>query len=96
MLRNVSGGPNIVALLDVVRDPSHAYHSLIMEYVDNTDWKVLLRSMSELDMKYYLFQLLKVRFFGFLSTAVRSISLRPWILSIPGVLFTATSSRGML
>jgi hypothetical protein len=33
-----------------------------MEYVDNTDWKVLLRSMNELDMKYYMFQLLKVRF----------------------------------
>lgn len=59
VLRNISGGPNIVALLDVVRDPSHAYHSLVMEYVNNTDWKVLLRSMNELDMKYYLFQLLK-------------------------------------
>jgi len=62
VLRNISGGPNIVALLDVVRDTSHTYHSLVMEYVDNTDWKVLLRSMNELDMKYYMFQLLKVRF----------------------------------
>lgn len=35
-----------------------------MEYVNNTDWKVLLRSMNELDVKYYLFQLLKVRFSG--------------------------------
>lgn len=70
VLRNISGGPNIVALLDVVRDPSHAYHSLIMEHVNNTDWKVLLRSMSELDMKYYLFQLLKVRFFGLLRVPV--------------------------
>jgi casein kinase II subunit alpha len=35
-----------------------------MEYVDNTDWKVLLRSLNELDMKYYTFQLLKVRFSG--------------------------------
>jgi hypothetical protein len=34
-----------------------------MEYVDNTDWKALLRSMNELDMKYYMFQLLKVRIF---------------------------------
>jgi casein kinase II subunit alpha len=62
VLRNISGGPNIVTLLDVVRDPSLTYHSLIMEYVDNTDWKVLLRTMNEFDMKYYLFQLLKVRF----------------------------------
>lgn len=65
VLRNISGGPNIVALLDVVRDPSRTYHSLIMEYVDNTDWKILLRSMSEFDMKYYMFQLLKVRFSNF-------------------------------
>lgn len=61
VLRNISGGPNIVGLLDVVRDPSRTYHSLIMEYVDSTDWKTLLRSMNEFDMKYYLFQLLKVR-----------------------------------
>ena len=60
VLRNISGGPNIVTLLDVVRDPSHTYHSLVMECVDNTEWKVLLRNMSELDMKYYMFQLLKV------------------------------------
>ena len=66
VLRNISGGPNIVALLDVVRDPSRTYHSLIMEYVDNTEWKVLLRTMNELDMKYYMFQLLKVLFSNFL------------------------------
>jgi len=59
VLRNISGGPNIVALLDVVRDTSHTYHSLVMEYVENTDWKVLLRSMNEFDMKHYMFQLLK-------------------------------------
>jgi len=59
VLRNISGGPNIVALLDVVRDSSQTYHSLVMEYIKNTEWKVLLRSMSELDMKYYMFQLLK-------------------------------------
>lgn len=61
VLRNISGGPNIVALLDVVRDPSHTYRSLVMEYVDNTDWKVLLRTMNEFDSKYYIFQLLKVQ-----------------------------------
>jgi hypothetical protein len=33
-----------------------------MEYIDNTDWKVLLRTMNEFDTKYYMFQLLKVQF----------------------------------
>lgn len=85
VLRNISGGPNIVALLDVVRDTSHAYHSLVMEYVDNTDWKVLLRNMNELDMKYYMFQLLKVRLSGPIKTAYQGVSPRPLTLSILGV-----------
>ncbi|KAF7984229.1 hypothetical protein HWV62_16038 [Athelia sp. TMB] len=59
ILRNLTGGPNIVALMDVVRDPSAKYHSLIMEYVDNTDWKTLYPRLNEVDTKYYIFQLLK-------------------------------------
>jgi casein kinase II subunit alpha len=60
ILRNLSGGPNIVSLIDVVRDPSMRYHSLIMEYVDNIEWKSLFTTMSEVDIKHYTFQLLKV------------------------------------
>ena len=61
VLRNLTGGANIVALRDVVQDPSGRYHSLIMEYVDNVDWKSLFPVLNELDIKYYTFQLLKVR-----------------------------------
>ncbi|KIK21598.1 hypothetical protein PISMIDRAFT_654088 [Pisolithus microcarpus 441] len=35
-----AGGPNIVALLDVIRDPALKTPSLITEYVDNVDFKV--------------------------------------------------------
>ena len=62
ILRNLTGGPNIVALLDVVQDPSSRYHSLIMEYVDNMEWKTLYPILGELDIKFYTFQLLKVGF----------------------------------
>ena len=96
VLRNISGGPNIVALLDVVRDSSHTYHSLVMEYVDNTDWKVLLRSMNELDMKYYMFQLLKVRLSRPIRKAYQGVSSRPLISSIPGVSFIVMSNQGTL
>ena len=96
MLRNISGGPNIVALLDVVRDTSHTYHSLVMEYVDNTDWKALLRSMNELDMKFYLFQLLKVRLSRPIRKAYQGVSHRPLILSILGVSSIVMSNRGIL
>ncbi|KAF8236462.1 kinase-like protein [Tricholoma matsutake] len=59
VLRNLTGGPNVVALLDVVVDPSSRYHSLVMEYIENTEWKYLLPSLTEADIKYYIFQLLK-------------------------------------
>jgi len=59
ILRNLTGGPNIVALLDVVQDPSSRYHSLIMEYVDNVEWKALYPILSEVNIKFYTFQLLK-------------------------------------
>jgi casein kinase II subunit alpha len=62
ILRNLTGGPNIVALLDVVQDPSSRYHSLIMEYVDNVEWKALYPILSEVNIKLYTFQLLKVYF----------------------------------
>ena len=61
ILRNLTGGANIVALRDVVQDPSKRYHSLVMEYVENVEWKSLFSVLNELDIKYYMFQLLKVR-----------------------------------
>lgn len=61
MLRNLTGGANVVALRDVVQDPSARYHSLVMEYVENVEWKSLFAVLNEFDIKYYTFQLLKVR-----------------------------------
>lgn len=61
VLRNLTGGANIVALRDVVQDPSARHQSLIMEYVENVEWKSLFPVLNELDVKYYTFQLLKVR-----------------------------------
>lgn len=61
ILRNLTGGANIVALRDVVQDPSEQCHSLIMEYVESVEWKLLFSVLNEFDIKYYMFQLLKVR-----------------------------------
>jgi serine/threonine protein kinase len=60
ILQNLAGGPNIVALLDVVRDPASKIPSLITEYVHNVDFKVLYPRFSDLDVRYYMFELLKV------------------------------------
>ncbi|CAF2082786.1 unnamed protein product [Brassica napus] len=42
ILQNLCGGPNIVKLLDVVRDQHSKTPSLIFEYVNSTYFKVLL------------------------------------------------------
>ncbi|KAJ3485873.1 hypothetical protein NLI96_g4640 [Meripilus lineatus] len=59
ILRNLTGGPNVVSLLNVVHDPISRSNSLIMEYVSNVDWKDLYPTFTELEIKHYMFQLLK-------------------------------------
>jgi len=59
ILRNLTGGPNIISLLDVVQDGPSRSNSLIMEYVDNAEWKELFATLTETEAKNYLFQLLK-------------------------------------
>ncbi|KAJ7082357.1 kinase-like domain-containing protein [Mycena belliarum] len=57
-LRNLAGAPNVIALLDVVRDPSRKYHSLITEYVENVEWSQLYMRLTDADIRHYTFQLL--------------------------------------
>jgi casein kinase II subunit alpha len=61
ILQNLAGGPNIFALLDVVRDPSSKIPSLITEYIHNVDFKQLYSRFTDFDVRYYIFELLKVR-----------------------------------
>lgn len=60
ILQNLCGGPNVIKLLDVVRDPQSKTPSLIFEYVNNTDFKVLYPTLVDYDIRYYIFELLKV------------------------------------
>ena len=60
ILQNLAGGPNVVALLDVVRDPTSKIPSLITEYVHNVDFKVLYPRFTDHDVRFYMFELLKV------------------------------------
>jgi len=59
ILRNLSGGPNIVALQDVVMDVHSKMPSLVMEHVNNTDFRVLYPKLVDYDVRYYIFELLK-------------------------------------
>ena len=65
ILQNLAGGPNIVTLLDVVRDPTSKIPSLVFECIQNLDFKVLYPRFTDFDIRYYIFELLKVRFLTF-------------------------------
>jgi casein kinase II subunit alpha len=49
--------------LDVVRDPSSKTPALIFEYVNNTDFKVLYPTLTDYDIRFYIFELLKALYF---------------------------------
>ena len=61
ILQNLCGGPNVIKLLDVVRDPQSKTPSLVFEYVNNTDFKTLYPTLVDYDIRYYIHELLKVR-----------------------------------
>jgi casein kinase II subunit alpha len=83
ILQNLAGGPNVVALLDVVRDPASKIPSLITEYVDNVDFKVLYPRFTDYDVRFYMFELLKVRVNRILSSFALQ-SFRHWISATQG------------
>lgn len=60
ILQCLTGGPNVVQLLDVVRDSTSKTPSLITEAVSNTDWRTLYPRLTDLEVRFYVFELLKV------------------------------------
>jgi len=59
ILKNLCGGTNIIKLIDVVQDSQSKTPSLIFEYVNNTDFKMLYPTFTDHDLRYYIFELLK-------------------------------------
>lgn len=80
ILQNLAGGPNVVALLDVVRDPASKIPSLITEYVNNVDFKVLYPRFTDYDVRYYMFELLKVCFLPSINNFLLRSTSRPWTI----------------
>lgn len=60
ILQNLSGGVNIIQLLDMVRDPMSKSPALIFEHVNNQDFKTLYPKLTDFDVRYYILELLKV------------------------------------
>ncbi|KAL3074874.1 hypothetical protein niasHS_014319 [Heterodera schachtii] len=59
ILENLRGGTNVIGLLDVVKDPVSRTPALVFEYVNNTDFKQLYQTLSDYEIRYYLYELLK-------------------------------------
>ncbi|EEP76688.1 casein kinase II [Uncinocarpus reesii 1704] len=51
ILQNLAGGPNVVALLDVVRDSQSKTPSLVFEYVNNTEFRTLYPRFVDYDLR---------------------------------------------
>jgi casein kinase II subunit alpha len=58
ILQNLAGGPNIIQLLDITRDPVGRTPALIFEHVNNTDFKTLYPKLSDLEIRFYMRELL--------------------------------------
>ncbi|KAK3829171.1 MAG: casein kinase II catalytic subunit [Benniella sp.] len=59
ILQNLAGGPNVIRLYDVVRDPQSKTPALIFECVDNDDFRTLYPKLRDFDVRFYLYELLK-------------------------------------
>lgn len=59
MLKRVKGGPNVIELLDTAQNPSTCWPIFVFEYVESVDFRVILPHLTDLDIRYYLYQLLR-------------------------------------
>ena len=59
ILQHINGGPNIIRLEDTVKDPMSKTCSLIFEHVDAQDFKLMYPQLTDMDVRYYMFQLLR-------------------------------------
>jgi casein kinase II subunit alpha len=59
ILQTLYGGPNIVKLFDLVRDPVSKTPCLIFEYIPNVETKVLVRTFEDMDIRLYTYKILE-------------------------------------
>jgi casein kinase II subunit alpha len=64
ILNNIAGGPNTIQLLDLTRDSESRSPAFIFELVESDDHKTLYPNLTDMDIRYYIFQLLKALHFA--------------------------------
>jgi casein kinase II subunit alpha len=59
ILTALKGGVNIIELLDLCKDPQSRLISLVFECMDAIDFKFVYPTFTDLDVRYYMFELFK-------------------------------------
>lgn len=59
ILQHLFGGPNVIHMLDVCIEPTTETPVLIFEYVNNTDFRTLYPRFTDMDVRYYMFEILR-------------------------------------
>ncbi|CCF55692.1 hypothetical protein KAFR_0A02560 [Kazachstania africana CBS 2517] len=54
-----NGHENIIQLFDIIKDPISKTPALVFEYVNNIDFRILYPKLTDLEIRYYMFELLK-------------------------------------
>lgn len=58
ILKNLTGGPNVIGLFDIVKDQQSKIPALIFEKINNLDFRVLYPKFTVKDIQFYFTQLL--------------------------------------
>lgn len=59
ILQNLYGAPNVIRLLDVVQEPQTETPVLVFENVDNEDFRTLYPKLSNYDVRFYMYEILR-------------------------------------
>jgi len=64
ILQNITGGPNCIQLLDIVEEPVYKIKAFVFEWVDNAPFRTLYPSLTDREVRYYIYQLLRALHFS--------------------------------
>jgi len=59
ILQTLYGGPNIVKMFDILKDPVSKTPAIVFEYIPNIETKVLARKFNHLDIRLYIYKVLE-------------------------------------
>jgi casein kinase II subunit alpha len=59
-LLNLKEGPNIVKMKDFIVDHGSKTPSVVFEFIEHVDWRELHPKLSDLEIRFYTYQILRV------------------------------------